>query len=153
MFLRRTLLHTSLARERLISLFRTLVGNDDSQPFGGQTDGDGFRIDSIRTYRSAFLPRIDGRYVEGRDGVDLRLTMRPHRQVVVFLAVWAIFLILLSSLILIFSLPDRPGRLFILSAPFLLGIMTFFLSSRVFQSDCRWSLKFLEETLCRERLP
>jgi hypothetical protein len=124
-----------------------LVGEEDSRPFRGRADAKGFAIEEIREYRTSCLPRVRGTYVRTPGGVDLSLSLRPHREVVVFLAVWGLFLLAVSTLIVAFSLPGHTGRLLLLAAPGALGALTFYLSFRVFTDDCRWTLLSLREHL------
>ena len=150
MFSRTVRIETTLEETEAVSRMAALVGEEGSRPFRGHADETGFAIDEIREYRTSFLPRVRGTYVRAPGGVNLSLSLRPHREVIIFLAVWATFLLFASILIVAFALPARTGRLLLLIAPAALGALTFYLSFRVFRSDCRWTLESLKEHLLSE---
>lgn len=147
MFQRTTLLETDLAGEEASSLFAGLIGEGESRPFLGRADQEGFTIEEIKVYRTSFLPRVTGRYVKNNGGTDLFLSLRPHREVGLFFVLWGVFLLALSLIILAFSLPSRPERLFLLAFPLGVGALTCYLSLRVFANDCRWTIQSLQEVL------
>ena len=147
MFRRTARIETPLAEDEAAARMTDLVGEEDSRPFRGQADARGFAIEEIREYRTSFLPRVRGTYVRTPVGVDLSLSLRPHREVVIFLTVWGLFLLVVSALIVVFSLSGHTGRLLLLAAPGALGTLTYYLSFRVFTNDCRWTLLSLREHL------
>jgi hypothetical protein len=153
MFHRNALVQTRLDAEEASALLAGLIGEDDARPFLGRTDEKGFVIEEIKVYRTSFLPRVTGRYVNNPGGTDLHLTLRPHREVGLFLALWGIFLLAVSLVVLAFALPSRPERLALLALPAVVGFLTWYLSFRVFVHDCRWAVTSLEEALADHHRP
>ncbi len=146
------------SRARLVAHFRERTappssapgtGEPIDSPFVGTVGEEGFRISGFKDYRSSFLPSVEGRFEDegGAAGVTVRLKMRPHREVVIFLSIWYFFLLLCSLVILFSSLGAGPFRLLLLVVPLGLGAATWILSTLVFESDCLWALKILEEAL------
>jgi hypothetical protein len=138
------------------ALLREAIGDgagDHSPPgaipfvYRGKVGEKGFEIDRINAYRSTYMPFIKGRFLAGGDGAEVEVTMRPHRQIFIFSAVWYFFLLSVSLLILLSVDRDHLGRLFLLALPLGLAVSTWLLTLSVFESDCRWARKSLEETL------
>jgi len=152
MFHRKALVETNLGEGEASSFLAGLIGEGDSRPFLGRADDKGFAIEEIKVYRTSFLPRVAGRYVKKPDGTNLLLSLRPHRQVGLFLLLWGVFLLAVSFIILAFALPSRPERLSLLAVPAGIGALTCYLSFKVFANDCRWTIKSLKEALA-EHLP
>lgn len=125
------------------------TGEPIDPSFVGTVGEEGFRISGFKHYRSSFLPSIKGRFEDGggATGVTIRVKMRPHREVVIFLSIWYLFLLLCSLAVLFSSLGGGPLRLLLLVVPLGLGAATWILSTLVFESDCLWALKILEEAL------
>jgi hypothetical protein len=139
-----------------LNLLREAIGDgtrDDSPPgavpfvYRGRAGGEGFEIDRINAYRSTYMPFIKGRFFAGEAGTAVEVTMRPHRQIFVFSAVWYFFLLSVSLLILLSADGDHLARFFLLALPLGLAVSTWLLTLSVFESDCRWARKSLEETL------
>ena len=139
-----------------LTLLREAIGEgsgDDSPPgaipfvYRGRAFDEGFEIDRINAYRSTYMPFIKGRFFAGKVGTEVEVTMRPHRQVFVFSAVWYFFLLSASLLILLSADREHLVRLFLLALPLGLAVSTWLLTLSVFESDCRWAKKSLEESL------
>lgn len=139
-----------------LALLREAIGEgagDDSPqsalPFvyRGRAGEEGFEIDRINAYRSTYMPFMRGRFFAGTGGTEVEVTMRPHRQVFIFSGVWYFFLLFASLLILLSVDRDHLTRLFLLALPLGLAVSTWLLTLSVFESDCRWAKKSLEESL------
>jgi hypothetical protein len=115
--------------------------------YRGRAGEEGFEIDRINAYRSTYMPFIKGRFFAGKVGTEVEVTMRPHRQIFIFSAVWYFFLLSVSLLILLSADRDHLTRLFLLALPLGLAVSTWLLTLSVFESDCRWARKSLEESL------
>jgi hypothetical protein len=115
--------------------------------YRGRAGKEGFEIDRINAYRSTYMPFIKGRFFAGTAGTEVEVTMRPHRQVFVFSAVWYLFLLFASLLILLSASGGHLVRIILLALPLGLAVSTWMLTLSVFESDCRWARKSLEETL------
>jgi hypothetical protein len=154
--LRRFRFTTDAPPAPFLALMREAIGGstgDDSPqsaiPFvyRGRAGEEGFEIDRINAYRSTYMPYIKGRFSAGEEGTVVEVTMRPHRQVFIFSAVWYFFLLSASLLILLSVDRDHLTRLFLLALPLGLAVSTWLLTLSVFESDCRWAKKSLEEAL------
>jgi hypothetical protein len=144
---------TGLPRETLCAALKgsilppSAVGRgDDDVPFVGRVTARGFSIVGFRDYRSSYLPAVAGFFEPGPAGIDLRLKMRPHREVLIFLFIWYSFLLLAFAMILLAS-RGAPSRLPFLALPAALGLATWILTSSVFESNCRWALSIFREAL------
>lgn len=142
------------SRARLVAHFRERTappapgtGEASGSSFVGTVGEEGFRIIGFRDYRSSFLPSIKGRFEGGAAGATIHLSMRPHREVLIFLSIWYLFLLLCSLLILYSSFGTGPFRLLLLVVPLGLGAATWILSALVFESDALWALRILKEAL------
>ena len=126
---------------------------DDSSPgavpfvYRGRVEEEGFEIDRINAYRSTYMPFIKGRLFAGTTGTEVEVTMRPHRQIFIFSAVWYFFLLIVSFLILLSADRGHLARFLLLAFPLGLAVSTWMLTLSVFESDCHWARKSLEETL------
>lgn len=76
-----------------------------SKSYEGQVNGQTFDIRRIIGYRNSFLPRINGVIEKDFDGLTIKVKMRLHIFVVVFLCVWCGFVGLgcFASLMQVFS--------------------------------------------------
>jgi hypothetical protein len=116
-------------------------------PLQGSVGENTFEVRRVNVYRSSYLPVMKGRLVDRAGGAEIDLFFRPHRQVVIFLSIWLTFLLLASLLIGVVSLSAGSVRLWFLLIPLGLGVLTWILSLRVFDSDCRWVLEALKDAL------
>lgn len=62
-----------------------IFGNKSTKPYEGKIDADEFNIKRIISYRNSFLPRINGVIETHYDGTTIRVKMRVHTVVQVFL--------------------------------------------------------------------
>ena len=62
--------------------------SDYRKPYEGQINGHTFNIKRIISYRNSFLPRIYGIIERDFDGMTIKVKMRLHIFVIVFLCVW-----------------------------------------------------------------
>jgi hypothetical protein len=145
---------TGLPRETLFAALKGSLlppsgvgGSEEDGPFVGTADGEGFSIVGFRDYRSSYLPAVTGFFEPGFDGTDIRLMMRPHREVLIFLSIWFSFLFLVFAMILLASIRGAPSRLLFLALPAAVGVATWVLTSSVFDSNCRWTLRIFREAL------
>jgi hypothetical protein len=65
-----------------------MFGNGSTKPYEGQIEGYTFSIKRIINYRNSFLPRINGTIENDFDGVTIKVKMRLHIFVIVFLCIW-----------------------------------------------------------------
>lgn len=56
--------------------------------FAGKLEGHTFVISKVIRYRNSFLPRISGTIYEDIDGTAIRIKMRLHTPVLIFIALW-----------------------------------------------------------------
>jgi len=145
---------TGLPRETLFAALKGSIlppsvvdGGEKNGPFVGTVDGEGFSIVGFRDYRSSYLPAVTGFFEPGSAGTDIQLRMRPHREVLIFLSIWYSFLLLVFTMILLASFRGAPSRLLFLPLPAAVGVGTGVLTSSVFDSNCRWTLKIFREAL------
>lgn len=137
-------IRSPLTREGTLGVLRREMAAGGQGSFVGEVDEKGFLIRQVNAYRSAFLPSMRGRVLVDGRGTVLEIRMLPHRQVVLFLAIWYLFLLLFAAVVL--ALGAGAQRLVTL-LPVGLGTATWVLSARVFESDCRWTASALEEAL------
>jgi hypothetical protein len=153
LMLRKSRLRTGLALDRLREVLSRVISEAGKGEEAGETPLQGcvgentFEVRRVNVYRSSYLPLMKGRLVDCAGGAEIELFFRPHRQVVIFLSIWATFLLLASLLITVASLGAGSARLWLLLIPLGLGALTWILSLRVFDGDCRWVLEAFEDAL------
>ena len=59
-----------------------------SKPYIGRIKGNNFEIKRAINYRNSFLPQIKGTVYSEFDGTRVKVTMKPHSTVLVFMAIW-----------------------------------------------------------------
>lgn len=69
-----------------------LFNRDSTKPYEGYITRQSFEIKRIIGYRNSFLPRISGILEEDFDGTRIKVKMRLHALVIVFLCIWCGFL-------------------------------------------------------------
>ena len=126
------------------------IGAGKEGAFEGSFDKEGFIIGKIRRYRSTSMPRVTGRILEEDGKSAVEITMRPHREVLIFASVWFFFLTLFTALIIFFSLDGELVRIFFAAIPLGLFVSSWLLLLRVFESDCRWTREALQESLFQD---
>lgn len=60
----------------------------ETKPYQGKVVGNSFNISRIISYRNSFLPRISGSIETTFSGSLIRVKMRPHVAVIVFMCIW-----------------------------------------------------------------
>jgi hypothetical protein len=65
-----------------------IFSSDSSKSYEGQINGQTFDIKRIIGYRNSFLPRINGIIERDFDGMTIKVKMRLHIFVIVFLCIW-----------------------------------------------------------------
>lgn len=76
----------------------------DHKPYEGKVEGHQFQISRVINYRNSFLPMIHGEVLPEMRGSSIRITMRSHGLVIVFMIFWLgavgfFFLAMLSTFI------------------------------------------------------
>lgn len=59
-----------------------------TKPYEGRINGSTFDIRRIISYRNSFLPRINGIIEKDYDGINIKVKMRLHIVVIIFLCFW-----------------------------------------------------------------
>ena len=151
--LRRYTLHLDGSPTDLFSLLCREIGEEGPSgghapaAYLGRVSGENFEIRRINAYRSAFMPLIQGRYSALPEGTEVRLAMRPHREVFIFSALWYTFLALVTLLIVLTAGDGRLYRLLFCAVPLGLALSSWLLTVTVFESDCRWARESLDERI------
>jgi hypothetical protein len=65
-----------------------IFGGGSTKPYEGQISGQTFNINRIINYRNSFLPIINGVIEKDFDGLTIKVKMRLHNFVIVFLYIW-----------------------------------------------------------------
>ncbi|WP_113638776.1 hypothetical protein [Nubsella zeaxanthinifaciens] len=65
-----------------------VFGSGSTKSYEGQISGQAFNIKRIISYRNSFLPRINGVIERDFDGLTIKVKMRLHIFVIVFLCIW-----------------------------------------------------------------
>lgn len=65
-----------------------LFNRSETKPYQGKVAGSTFNISRIITYRNSFLPMINGNIENTFDGSLIKVKMRLHVAVIVFLCIW-----------------------------------------------------------------
>lgn len=83
----------------------SILSSDSSKSYEGQINGQTFEIKRIIGYRNSFLPRINGIIERDFNGMTIKVKMRLHILVIVFLFIWcgAVGLGCLASLTRVFG--------------------------------------------------
>jgi hypothetical protein len=63
-------------------------GHSSSKSYEGQVNAQSFAIKRIIRYRNSFLPRINGIIVKDFDGNKIKVKMRLHSLIIVFMFIW-----------------------------------------------------------------
>jgi hypothetical protein len=61
----------------------------ETKPYQGKVVGNSFNISRIISYRNSFLPRISGNIENTFDGSLIKVKMRLHVAVLIFLCIWS----------------------------------------------------------------
>lgn len=65
-----------------------VFSKSSTKSYEGQIYGSNFEIKRIIGYRNSFLPRINGSIEKNFDGTTIKVKMRLHILVIVFLCIW-----------------------------------------------------------------
>jgi len=145
-FSRTFTLITGASREKVLAILKGQTASPLSlsreewsgRAFVGKVDDGGFTISDFVNYRSSFLPAVQGHFLSRGKVTDLRVRMRPHREVIIFFSIWMTFLFLCTLVLLLAS--QKTSRFFFLPVPLGLAAFSWILGAKVFESDCRWAL-------------
>jgi hypothetical protein len=116
-------------------------------PFSGRVTEDGFVITRFNEYRSTFMPHVRGRFRAAPAGTSIRVILRPHWSVFVFMAIWLLFLAGFAAIIVATRWMDPSRSLLPLLVPGGLAAFSWFLVVGVFAADARWALLQLREKI------
>lgn len=65
-----------------------ILSSASTKPYEGHISGNTFEIKRIIRYQNTFLPRINGIIESDFDGITIKVKMRLHVFVLVFLSIW-----------------------------------------------------------------
>ncbi len=65
-----------------------IFGRGSTKPYEGRISSRKFDIKRIINYRNSFLPRINGIVEKDYDGINIKVKMRLHTFVIVFMCCW-----------------------------------------------------------------
>lgn len=74
--------------ERVKAFRFGLFNRKDTKPYQGKIVGHSFNISRIISYRNSFLPQISGTIENTFSGSLIRVKMRLHVAVIIFLCIW-----------------------------------------------------------------
>ena len=119
-----------------------------TKPYEGQLLDGTFIINRIISYRNSFLPIITGRISNGFSGTEIKIKMRPHIFVLIFMSFWLgivglICLALLATAIAQFRQVLKRGFSPIILIPFGMFIFGCGLITIGFKSESKNSKEFL----------
>lgn len=146
---------TYLKEEELISRLNELMepaktfrinffGLGKSKAYEGTIDGKRFEMKRLIGYRNSFLPKISGEIYKEYDGLKIKVKMRLHTFVVVFLIIWMSFVGIagIASLVALFTSKTTQQMLFI---PGAMLIFAYVLTMGAFKFESLKSKKQLKE--------
>ena len=64
------------------------MSGSSTKPYEGKINGQTFDIKRTINYRNSFLPRINGFIQRDFDGISIKVNMRLHILIIVFLSIW-----------------------------------------------------------------
>ena len=65
-----------------------VFGNSDHKSYEGSINGNSFKMTRIISYKNSFLPRIKGTVEKDFNGAKVKVKMRLHPFVIVFMVIW-----------------------------------------------------------------
>lgn len=76
-----------------------------SKPYIGQIIGNNFEIKRAINYRNSFLPQIKGEIYTEFDGTKIKVNMKPHNFVLIFMGIWfsVVFIACLATTYVLFT--------------------------------------------------
>ena len=140
-------LESKLPPEVLLGHLRAAIGGHPGAPFAGEARPGRFRITRVNEYRTTFLPVVTGSILPAGGGSAVRLRMRPHASVLVFLAIWLAFLAVVTGLAVAWRLRSPANSALWLAGPALLAAVTWRIVSGVFSAEARWLVGHLQATI------
>lgn len=144
--IRTVALASELSPADLADSLRGAVGDDPAAPFAGSVAADHFVIDHVREFRSTFMPLARGDIAAtAGGGCQVRLRLRPHSIVFVFMSIWLGFLASVAGVIAVAHARDSGRSLVPLLAPIGLAGFSWWLTCSVFAAEARWTLECLLE--------
>lgn len=125
-----------------------LVRFNSTSKYAGEINGSSFQINRIISYRNSFLPQIIGKIEPQINGCTIRVIMRLHLFVLVFLLVWlGIVGLIAVSMIIAAILFDSNNQLFFFPlGMFIFGYLLSILAFKLESSKSKKDLKTLFET-------
>lgn len=116
-----------------------------SKPYIGQIVGNTFEIKRAISYRNSFLPQIKGEVYSDFNGTKIKVTMKPHTFVLVFMSIWfgGVFLACLATTFELFTQKFSPFFLI----PFGMLIFGIVLIFGAFKTESATSKKDLSKIL------
>lgn len=120
-----------------------IFGNNSTKPYQGQINGKTFDIKRIINYRNSFLPTINGTIEKTYDGVHIKVKMRLHILVIVFLCFWCSGVLLACIFISVQSMADsefNPESII----PFGMLLFVYGLTMGAFKAESKKSKKDLQ---------
>ncbi|MFT6502226.1 MAG: hypothetical protein ACJASQ_002352 [Crocinitomicaceae bacterium] len=121
-----------------------LFGSVNHNPYEGSIHGNSFKINRIIGYRNSFLPQITGVIEKDYSGTKIKVKMRLHTFVIVFLIIWVgiVGIACLSFLSMMFTSQDfQPMNLI----PFGMLIFVYALVTGGFKYESIKSKKYLAQ--------
>jgi hypothetical protein len=121
----------------------SIFSSNSTKPYEGQIKGHSFNIKRIIGYRNSFLPRINGVIERDLDGLTIKVKMRLHTFVIVFLCIWCGGVVPGSLAFLLQSLEDstfNPAT----SIPFSMLLLVYALTMGGFKYESYKSKKDLQ---------
>jgi hypothetical protein len=81
-----------------------------SKPYIGRILGNSFEIKRAISYRNSFLPQIKGEIYSEFDGTKIKVNMKPHSLVLVFMTIWfgGVFLACIGTTYALFTQKFTP---------------------------------------------
>jgi len=116
-----------------------------SKPYIGKITGNNFEIKRAISYRNSFLPQIKGEVYSEFDGTKIKVNMKPHSFVLVFMTIWfgGVFIGCIATTFALFTQEFTPFFLI----PFGMLIFGIALLYGAFKAESSTSKKDLMEIL------
>jgi hypothetical protein len=129
-----------------------IIGIKSSGKYEGQLNERTFQINRIISYRNSFLPQIIGEIEPQFNGSLIRIKMRLHLIVLIFISIWLGVVGLISASIVVSSIlfGSFPGFAFVPLGMFVFGYLLTLLAFKVESSRSKQDLKKLFESEIEE---
>lgn len=92
-------------REKIVEILqkntdvkRPFIKFKDSKKFWGKVELDSFKIQRQISYRNSFLPIIKGKVIENEEKTIIKIKMRMHILVEIFVIIWLSFALSISGI-------------------------------------------------------